>query len=243
LDMSCVLPELVEDFPTNAARVTAEGKLCTDLANGLHAMAQPLTVLRAAIGALVLREQIAPANRRYFEMSEQQMERLCELMAGVQNLLEFHRNDAECAPLELWDLIGPVLDEQKVALQKHVQIAVAAPDRPCRVFADPGRTEQALRAALAAAASVSAPGETIEVEVFADDSFAGLAVRSRNGARRPDSSARLRLSIVEAGMQSQHGLFALCEEPFCLSLGFPLQIPDRLRTELALCTSPMAQVV
>ena len=240
--MSCVLPELVEDLPANGAHVASEGKLCADLANGLHAMAQPLTVLRAAIGALVLRERIAPANRRYFEMSEQQIERLCEIMAGIQNLLEFHRTDAECAALDLWNLIEPVLDDQRLALQKHVQITVATPDRPCRVFADPGKTEHTLRAALVAAASVSAPGDTIEVESFANDTFAGLVIRSRNSTRRPDSSDRLHLAIAEAGMQSQQGFFALCEEPLRISLGFPLQAPDDLRAGPALHNASLAEV-
>jgi hypothetical protein len=233
--MSCALHELVEDLPTNGAGVASGEKLCADLANGLHAMAQPLTILRAAMGALVLREQIAPANRRYFEMSVEQMERLCELMTGVRNLLDFHQSEAECVAVELWDLIDPLLDEQRAALQKlDMQIAAVAPNRPLLVFADPARTEDALRAALLVAASVSAPGDTVEVEIFAQDGFAGMVLRNRNSTKRPDSSDRLRLSVVGAAMQTQQGCFALNEAPLCISLSLPLQVPDGFGAALAL---------
>jgi len=241
--MSCALPELVRDSPTSVARVDLEGKLRADLANGLHAMAQPLTVLRGAIEALVLLQQIAPDNRRYFEMSIQQTERLCDLMNGVQNLLEFHQTEAECVPLELWDLIAPLLDEQRSALQKlDVQIAAAVPDRPWHVFADATRTEQTLRAALLIAASGSKPGGTIEVAVRASEGFASLIIQNRNDMKSPDCSDRLRLSIIDAGMHSQQGFFSLNEEPLRLSLGFPLQPSDDLRGRLASHGSPLPEV-
>ena len=55
--------------------------LHAELADGLHAMAQPLTILRGAMCALTLREEMEPANRRYLDMSAKQVDRLCDLMA------------------------------------------------------------------------------------------------------------------------------------------------------------------
>lgn len=210
-------------------------------------MAQPLTVLRAAMGALILREQIEPANRRYYEMSSQQVERLCDLMSGVQTLLDCYQSEPACDVLDLWELVSPILDQQKgeeKAAQQNLglQIEASVPDHPWLVVADPSRTEQAVRAALLAASSLSAPQGTIEVEIRAHDRSACLAVRCRESKRHPDSSDRLRLSIVDAAMRSQGGIFATSEAPFCVSLSFPLKSQDDLCDVRGAHDAPMVKV-
>lgn len=237
--MSCALPEPGDNIPAHLAD-TPEANLCADLANGLHAMAQPLTVLRAAMGALILREQIEPANRRYYEMSAQQVERLCDLMSGVQSLLDLHQSAPACDILDLWSLVGPIVDEQRIALQKlNLQIEASTPDRLWQIVADPSKTEQAVRAALLAAAALSVPNGTIEVEILTHNRSARLAVRCRESKRSPDSSDRLRLSIADVGMRSQGGLFTISEAPFCISLSFPLKSQDDLHPERAAHDAPM----
>jgi hypothetical protein len=41
----------------------------SEIAEGLHAMAQPLTIVRGALGALTLWKGIAPQQERYVRMS------------------------------------------------------------------------------------------------------------------------------------------------------------------------------
>jgi hypothetical protein len=58
------------------------------LGKSLHAMAQPLTILRGATGALQLSSGISVPDRRYVEMCSAQAERLCEMLAGLRDLLD-----------------------------------------------------------------------------------------------------------------------------------------------------------
>lgn len=51
-------------------------------------MAQPLTVLRGALGALELRGATAAESTRYVEISSRQVDRLCDLLAGMRDLLD-----------------------------------------------------------------------------------------------------------------------------------------------------------
>ena len=85
-------------------------RLCEDMENGLHAMAQPLTVLRGALGALAMRGGVTAESNRYLEMSNQQVERLCSLMFRLQDLLDAHRSEAACAKVNLWELTASLLE-------------------------------------------------------------------------------------------------------------------------------------
>lgn len=64
------------------------------LAEGLHAMAQPLTILRGATGTLKLSSAVSGPDRRYVEMCSTQAERLCVLLATLRDLLDTAQSEA-----------------------------------------------------------------------------------------------------------------------------------------------------
>ena len=68
--------------------IEQHAQLREDLDLALHSMAQPLTVLRGALGALLLRGASAPEAGRYLEMSQAQVERLCDLITYTRSLLD-----------------------------------------------------------------------------------------------------------------------------------------------------------
>ncbi len=78
-------------------QVDGRGGLLADIDDGLHALAQPLTILRGALGALALRERIAPQNSRYLEMSMRQIERMCDLISDIQKRLDAERPEGRSA--------------------------------------------------------------------------------------------------------------------------------------------------
>jgi hypothetical protein len=83
--------------------------LCRELDQGLHALAQPLTILRGALGALTMRDAVpAQAASRYLELSNTQVERLCSLLSGLQNLLDGVRSAPTCTEIKL-----PLLDKEE----------------------------------------------------------------------------------------------------------------------------------
>lgn len=201
------------------------GKFFGDLANGLHALAQPLTILRASMEVLALPPSAGVDQRRYLEISTSQLERTCELFTCVQDLVAVKLVEAQKKPFDLWALIAPLIEAHKGQLQASgVAIAVARQEACCAIVGDPGRTEQAIASALQMAAELASRGDVIEVSAAQGGGFAELTLRNtcRHG-RNLDSSARLSVALAEANVLSQGGKYKFAEDPLCVSVALPVE--------------------
>ncbi len=96
--MNCVLPEEVHKTRSAAFGTAERKRFSEELDTRLHAMAQPITVLRGALGAIQLRGGTGAESVRYLEISSKQVERLCNLLAGMQSLLETLDDEASKWP-------------------------------------------------------------------------------------------------------------------------------------------------
>jgi signal transduction histidine kinase len=108
--MSCAMPSNdVLESGASVGDAESYAWVCRELGDGLHALAQPLTILRGALGALTMRDAVRPeAASRYLEMSNTQVERLCDLLSDLQNLLGGIRSEPARTKIE-----PAVLDEQE----------------------------------------------------------------------------------------------------------------------------------
>jgi hypothetical protein len=108
--MSCVMPNSnALESGASVGDADSSAWFCRELDEGLHALAQPLTVLRGALGALTMRGAVRPeAASRYLEMSNTQVERLCDLLSGLQNLLDGVRSEPVRTEIRF-----PLLDEEE----------------------------------------------------------------------------------------------------------------------------------
>ena len=240
--MSCVLPKNLREAKSAASDPHAA--LYSELADGLHAMAQPLTIVRGALCALTLNQDVPPTGQRYLEMSSVQLDRLCDLMSSLRSLLETTQFNANCVTVELWELISPILGDLDAALRKSgVQIAPAnAEQSAIHAIADPARTEQALRAALNTAVSVASRGDVILLDVLPHDGFVDLTIQNTNPhGKSLSSSDHLSLSLVKANVQSQQGIYECVEDPLRISLKLPLQDADEMSTRVTSQYSPVKQ--
>ncbi len=243
--MNCVLPSERSKERNPAPADTAEQmRLCEDLGNGLHAMAQPLTVLRGALGALAMRGGVTAESNRYLEMSNQQVERLCSLMFRLQDLLDAHRSEAACAKVNLWELTASLLENGEFnSGDSGVRIRAAKPDRQIHVNGDPARTEQAIRAAVSAAMALSSHGDVLHLGVAPGDGFAQLTVENRNcRGKSLGSGERLKLSLAEANIRSQRGLYECVEDPFYVSMMLPLYDEKQRITEAVSARASLEQI-
>lgn len=205
-----------------------------DLVNGLHAMAQPLTILRSAIEVLALPQDAAVIDqRRYLEISARQVARTCGLFASLQDLVQVQIVEAQRARFDLWELLSPLVEDQRRALLADSIEIVAARSGPwAPTWGDAGRTEQALLAVMKTAASMASTGDVIEIRAQLADEFVQLTLENgRAHGRRLDSSQRLSLSVAEANIVSQSGRYAAVEDPFHVSLALPIERFDRETTE------------
>jgi len=204
--------------------VGSQARLCEDFALTLHAMAQPLTVLRGALGTLMIRGDGVRGADRYIAVSNTQVERLCSLMSGMRTLLDCFQFEAVCAPTNLLELIGSIVENEGSSLhQAGRRLSFRQTGHEIQVLADPVRVEHAMHAAIAAVSVACEHDEEIHVTVDQRDGFADVVVQCTNpNGRKLTSADRVELFVAEASIRSQGGLFELLSDPFRVSLKLPL---------------------
>lgn len=218
--------------PGTGSSTAAEGDelagFYTHLANGLHAMAQPLTILRSVMVASSVSGLTAVDHRRYLDISSDQVERACVLFHSLQQLVTAKQVQAGCAPVDLSRLLAPVVEGQKEILQASgIDMRVVIPDALPPMLADMDRTLQALFAVLKITASVSSPGDVIELLVSPRNESVELVIQNRNvHIQRLNSSERLSLALAETNIRSQQGQYEFAEDPLRVSMTLPAEDSD-----------------
>jgi signal transduction histidine kinase len=218
-----MLSETLKDDRPDRER-EAMSRLCADMAEGLHALAQPLTILRSAVAAAGLPKVEATSQRRYLDISNQQVERACSLFECLQDLVIAHQTEADCEPFDLLELVAPVIEDQRAVLRSsNIEFCVVVPAVMPLVLGDVARTLQPLFAALKIAASVASPGDAVELSISASNGLVDLVIRNRGVQGRPlNSSERLSLALAEANIRSQQGGYQCSEYPFRVSIQLKL---------------------
>ena len=206
-----------------------------DLVNGLHAMAQPLTILRSAMEVLAL-PNAGIDQRRYLEISSRQVARTCGMFSSLQDLVETQLIEAQRVRFDLWELLAPLIEDQRRMLRDAgIEIVAARPEMRTATWGDAGRTERALVAVLKLAGAVSISGDVIEVRIVRNDGYLELTCENAHPhGKRMDSSDRLSLAVAEANILSQNGRYAAIEDPFRVSLALPVAISDGVVRETGL---------
>jgi hypothetical protein len=218
---------LKSGIPTGA-RNGELGRFCANIAEGLHAMAQPLTILRSTVAASAAKSVTPTRQRHYLDISTHQVERACKLFDCLQDLVIASKFEADCASFEIPELLALAVREHKAVLQASaVGLRVVTPTGLLPVLGDVSRTLQALSAALKIAASVSHSGDVIELLATARNGFVELVIQNRRAHGRPlNSSDHLSLLLAEANIRSQQGEHEYAEDPFRVRLTLPVQVVD-----------------
>lgn len=209
---------------------------CKEFVEGLHALAQPLTILRGALGALTMRGAVRPeADSRYLEMSNAQVDRLCSLLSGLHSLLDGVRSEPVFTEVDLWELTVSVLENRQAESSNALpRITLDKPDCELRVMADLARIEEALHAALNAVEAQSESRDALYVDIGRRDGFAHLSFLCTQPKGEKLSAANwLHLSAAEASVKKQHGVYECSESPFQISIKLPLVDEEVRITERA----------
>lgn len=193
------------------------------LADGLHALAQPLTVLRGALGAWKLRRAPEAASDKYLEMSAKQVERMSDLLGCMQDVLEAAAGEPKREQVDPSELLSIVLEGMRSTLREWGgKIERTESDVPIRFCGDSDRTERALRAALRAAVSVSSPGASIRLVTRMCKGQMEIVVEvSTVVGRSLNSTERLNVGLVETNILSQGGAYVCNEDPFHMTISLP----------------------
>jgi light-regulated signal transduction histidine kinase (bacteriophytochrome) len=236
--MSSVKPNGNPNESDSAAALREEHeRFCAELADGLHAMAQPLTILRSAIALLAMANEAGTDGTRYVTLSARQIDRTCQLFSSVQNLLGSRTVPAKREPIEIQNVVSQLIESRSQTLdERGIQLITIATNPGCMIHGDRQRTEQALAAAIETAISVSTAGDVVKVESSTTDGFLEFAVEtSRNQENDLKSFDRLNLALAKTNILSQQGRYDFTMEPFRISLALPVQLTELENSENVCC--------
>lgn len=202
-------------------------EMIEEMANGLHAMAQPLTILRGCLWTLSLQEN-SPENSRYLDLSNQELQRLCDLMTGLQKLFDAHQSAAARNQFDVCELASAVAGNLYASLQKSQQtLVVEKPEEPMYAIGDQARTEYALQLAIKISAAVSPADNTIELLILPRDGHVALVVRNIGSkGKQVGSFERFFLSLTKTSIESQSGTYEYAPQPFSVTMTLPVTSAD-----------------
>jgi len=219
-----MLKTMLEDGTSSAEEERA--RFLANMSEGLHALAQPLTILRMALAACVTPGLDATRQQRYMDRSHLQIERACNLFDLLQDLVIASHMEADREPFGLNGLIATVAEAERASLHASgIKLELSAPSELPTVWGDAERTQQAIAAGLRAATSLSSAGEVIELLVSIVNGHVECIIRNDHAHGKPlNASDRLSLAVAAANVLSQEGTYEFFEDPFCARMALPLHL-------------------
>jgi hypothetical protein len=229
--------------PRVDADMSEQDRLYASLSNGMHTMAQPLTVLRSAVAACAMPGVTEEARQFYLNVSSEQAERACAIFQSMQELLAAIQNPAACAPIDLSELLAFLAESQEeICGESGVGLEIVASETLRPILGDKERTLQSLVAVLRIAVSLSKSGDKVALLVTSRMGAIALIVQNKHThGRNLSSSERLSLSVAETNILSQSGSYELRPDPFQITLTLPIQDADAATDKDPLHDEPAVQ--
>jgi hypothetical protein len=201
-----------------------------DLANGLHALAQPLTILQSTVGASSTPGCTTDRQQHYRDVSLQQVERACNIYWGLQNLVVANQAAADRTSYDLSHVLAPLLEDQQAVLTASgIELSVSPSFGGKVMHGDASRTLQAIQESFKIAASRSSPGDVIELKSAISDGRVELSIaNSRLYGKVLNSLDRLNMAVAETNIRSQQGDYSYSDDPFRVVICLPIQCAGSL---------------
>jgi signal transduction histidine kinase len=201
--------------------ISSADSLCSNLSHGLHAAAQPLTILRASLSNTD--EMTVTDLQLLVENSAKEVERVCILFSYMQQLVTNESVKPRIAETEIISLIDEVTDGLELLFREsEIELKLVLPDVCNKVVIDGMRTRQALSSVLLLAHVISSSGDTVELTATPSSDSVQIVVTNSN--RYPSilsAEARLSMALAEANIRNQQGRFQYALNPFYVCVELP----------------------
>jgi hypothetical protein len=204
-----------------SASKTASGRLCADLSRGIHAAAQPLSILRASLDRGYTDRMTEAELRDMVDSSAAEVERVCTLFNYLQQIVMVESIEPKIAALPIAPLLADAADGVNLLFEKDGMLLRAKAPADCPpVLIDKERTLHALSAVLLIAHTVSRARDTVDFVTSAFSRSVRVVVRNRNSnVLKMNAEAGLSMALADANIRSQHGDFSWSLQPFCVHIG------------------------
>lgn len=191
---------------------------CANLLKGLHAAAQPLTILRAGLSADCTGRMNLADLREMTDTAAGEIDRLCELFSNLKQLIQAERFPANCTEIALMPLLEKTLLELR---QQIPNLQLSVPESLPPILAEPKDAAQVLTLALRTARAVSDNEGTLELDARPADNTVEIIVRNPSlNLHALTAEYSLAVALAEARMHSQGGSLHCALKPFSVTITF-----------------------
>jgi hypothetical protein len=197
--------------------------LCSNLAQGIHAAAQPLAVLLASLSKDYTDRMNSDELRELTASSATEVKRVCTLFGCLQQLVIAESIKPQLSPIPLLPLLTYAADGVNLLFQQDgISLRSVLPDTCPPVLIHRARTLQALSRVLLIVHGLSRARDTVELIAAASANVVQIVIQNLNlSAAMINAEARLSMAVAEANMRSQQAGLSLSLQPFTVRIELP----------------------
>jgi hypothetical protein len=198
--------------------------LCSNLAQGIHAAAQPLAVLLASLSTDHTDQMNCDELRELAASSAVEVQRVCASFSCLQQLVITESIKPEVYPNPILPLIAYAADGVNLLFQQDgIALNSVLPDTCPLALINRARTLQALSTVLLVVHRLSAAQDMVELIASSSTHAIQIIVRNlRLSVAVIDAEASLRVAVAEANMRSQQAGLSLSLQPFTVRIDLPM---------------------
>lgn len=193
---------------------------CANLSRGLHATAQPLTILQASLGMDTIGKMTAEELRSVVRISAGEVQRVCNYFNLLKQFVQVERARPELVPLPLEALLREAVEGLSLVFQDGgIKLQLDGTDTSAYVLVHQPRIRQAFSGVLLLERALAAPGDTVELVVTPFENVVKVSFRNVQPAVRTlNEEMSLKLALVEANVRSQNGVLHWDLEPLTVDI-------------------------
>ena len=196
--------------------------LYTNLLLGLHAVSQPLTILRAGLWSEGVQNMTEAELREFLEHSASAVERLCIFFNLTRELVNAECTPAQSSRFDLMATLRELCGHSEPAFErdgKHFRYSL--PETPCEACGDRARTVKALATVLDMVRSLSRLGDNISLSMLPADSHIQVVLSNADlRLSALDAEVSLTLAVTKSVLKKQRASLSFELNPFCLRMRF-----------------------
>lgn len=209
--------------PTSRESSSASEILCSNLAQGIHAAAQPLAVLRASLSKGYTDRMNSDELRELAASSAAEVQRVCTLFSCLQQLVMAESIKPQLSLTPLLPLLAYAAEGVNLLFQQDgISLRSVLPDTCPPVLIHRARTLQALSRVLLIVHGLSRAQDTVELIASASADEVQIVIQNLNlSVATINPEARLSMAVAEANMRSQQAGLSLSLQPFTVCIELP----------------------
>ena len=197
--------------------------LCSNLSHGIHAAAQPLTILLASLCKAHTDNMGIDELRELTASSSEEVQRVCTLFSYLQDLVVAESIRPKLSATAILPLLtSAVQGVQRLFYERRIILSSTVPETCPLVLMNGPRTLRALSSVFLTVHALSSAGD--QVEMIASITAPGVQIVIRNlnlSVASTSAEARLSMAAAEANIRSQQAGFAYSQQPFHVLIDLP----------------------